>query len=60
MEDARRKSVKRAGDANRKRRLEGLKKGGRAGKGKTKTQGINRSKRTGFSGRGAGVALRGF
>ena len=60
MEDARRKSVKRAGDANRKRRLEGLKKAGRAGKGKTKTQGINRSKRTGFLGRGTGVALRGF
>jgi hypothetical protein len=63
MEDARRKSVKRAGDKNRTERLKkqkGLKKGGRVGKGKTKTQGINRSKRTGFSGRGAGVALRGF
>tara|TARA_R100000458_G_scaffold54917_1_gene58416 strand:+ start:70 stop:465 length:396 start_codon:yes stop_codon:yes gene_type:complete len=38
----------------------GLKEGGRAGEGKTKTQGINRSKRTGFSGRGTGAALRGF
>jgi len=63
MEDERRDSVIRAGDEARKERLEnqkGLKKGGRAGKGKTKTQGINRSKRTGFLGRGTGVALRGF
>ena len=34
--------------------------GGRPGKSKMKTQGLNRSKRTGFSGRGAGAALRGF
>ena len=34
--------------------------GGRPGKGKMKTQGLNRSKRTGFSGRGTGAALRGF
>ena len=34
--------------------------GGRPGKSKMKTQGLNRSKRTGFSGRGTGAALRGF
>ena len=34
--------------------------GGRPGKGKMKTQGLNRSKRSGFSGRGTGAALRGF
>ena len=34
--------------------------GGRPGKSKMKTQGLNRSKRSGFSGRGAGAALRGF
>ncbi len=39
---------------------DGEKAGGRPGKGKMKTQGMNRSKRTGFSGRGAGAALRGF
>lgn len=39
---------------------DGEKMGGRPGKGKMKTQGLNRSKRTGFSGRGTGAALRGF
>ena len=39
---------------------DGEKAGGRPGKGKMKTQGMNRSKRTGFSGRGSGAALRGF
>ena len=39
---------------------DGEKKGGRPGKSKMKTQGLNRSKRTGFSGRGTGAALRGF
>ena len=39
---------------------DGEKRGGRPGKGKMKTQGLNRSKRTGFSGRGTGAALRGF
>ena len=39
---------------------DGEKKGGRPGKGKMKTQGMNRSKRSGFSGRGSGAALRGF
>ena len=34
--------------------------GGRPGKSKMKTQGLNRSKRSGFSGRGTGAALRGF
>ena len=38
----------------------GEKRGGRPGKGKMKTQGLNRSKRSGFSGRGTGAALRGF
>ena len=39
---------------------DGEKRGGRPGKSKMKTQGLNRSKRTGFSGRGTGAALRGF
>ena len=39
---------------------DGEKRGGRPGKGKMKTQGMNRSKRSGFSGRGTGAALRGF
>ena len=41
---------------------DGEKAGGRPGRGKMKTQGMNRStrKRSGFSGRGAGAALRGF
>jgi len=39
---------------------DGEKRGGRPGKGKMKTQGLNRSKRSGFSGRGTGAALRGF
>ena len=39
---------------------DGEKKGGRPGKSKMKTQGLNRSKRSGFSGRGTGAALRGF
>ena len=39
---------------------DGEKKGGSPGKGKMKTQGMNRSKRSGFSGRGSGAALRGF
>ena len=39
---------------------DGEKAGGRPGRGKMKTQGMNRSKRSGFSGRGAGAAQRGF
>jgi len=39
---------------------DGEKRGGRPGKSKMKTQGLNRSKRSGFSGRGTGAALRGF
>jgi len=39
---------------------DGEKAGGRPGRGKMKSQGMNRSKRSGFSGRGSGAALRGF
>ena len=39
---------------------DGEKAWGRPGRGKMKTQGMNRSKRSGFSGRGSGAAQIGF
>jgi hypothetical protein len=41
---------------------DGEKAGGRPGRGKLKTQGMNKAgkRKAGFSGRGSGAALRGF
>jgi len=41
---------------------DGEKRGGRPGRGKLKTQGMNKAgkRKAGFSGKGAGAALRGF